>query len=93
MVSTVISASICAHSGCMVGDHTLRGERPTSAWSTSCTWAITGLRSRVPLHCCTYSMASSAWRTAASPMADGSAGRVRRPVGRPLASESPSQFC
>ena len=68
-VSTVISASSCAHSGCMHGMTPSCANRSRSASSTSCTCAITGRRSRGPLVSIAYSMASSACRTAASPMA------------------------
>ena len=49
MVSTVINASICAHSGCMLAMTPSSANRPMSASSTSCAWAMTGRRSRGPL--------------------------------------------
>jgi hypothetical protein len=56
--STVIRASICAQSGCMLGMTPSSANLARSASSTNCTWAMTGLRSRGPFHSAAYSIAS-----------------------------------
>ena len=93
-VSTVISASICAHSGCMLAMTPSRANRSISASSTSCACAMTGRRSRGPLESATYSIASSAWRTAASPIAWMWICRPRSSTRRAAsASDRPSHTC
>ena len=69
IVSSTINGSSCAHSGCMLGITPSAAKRSRSASSTSCAWAITGRRSRGPLVLTACSIASSAWRAAASPIA------------------------
>ena len=94
IVSTVISASICAHSGCMLAMTPSRANRSISASSMSCACAMTGRRSRGPLEAATYSIASSAWRTAASPIAWTWICRPRSSTRRAAsASDWPSHTC
>ena len=67
-VSSSIAASVCAQSGWKLATTPSCANRGRSAGSTTCECANIGRRSRIPLRCRTNSMASSALRTAASPI-------------------------